>query len=81
MDGHPGLLPLIGAGGRTESRLQAGSPSTCRARPTGRLGQTTAASDGAHPAIAAVALGAVVFANLVALLPGRVAARTRTSLL
>ncbi len=31
--------------------------------------------------IAAVALGAVVFANLVALLPGRVAARTRTSLL
>ena len=33
------------------------------------------------PSIAAVALGAVVFANLVALLPGRVAARTRTSLL
>ncbi len=31
--------------------------------------------------IAAVALGAIVFANLVALLPGRVAARTRTSLL
>ena len=31
--------------------------------------------------IAAVALGAVVFANLVALLPGRVAGRTRTSLL
>ena len=31
--------------------------------------------------IAAVALGAVVFANLVALIPGRVAARTRTSLL
>ncbi len=29
--------------------------------------------------IAAVALGAVVFANLVALLPERVAARTRTS--
>jgi len=28
-----------------------------------------------------VALGAIVFANLVALLPGRVAARTRTSLL
>ncbi len=33
------------------------------------------------PAIAAVALGAVVFANLVSLVPGRVAARTRTSLL
>ena len=31
--------------------------------------------------VALVALGAVVFANLVALLPGRVAARTRTSLL
>jgi predicted lysophospholipase L1 biosynthesis ABC-type transport system permease subunit len=31
--------------------------------------------------IAAVALGAVVFANLVAVFPGRVAARTRTSLL
>jgi len=31
--------------------------------------------------IAAVALGAVVFANPVAFLPGRVAARTRTSLL
>jgi hypothetical protein len=31
--------------------------------------------------IGAVALGAVVFANLVALVPGRVAARTRTSLL
>ena len=31
--------------------------------------------------IAAVALGALVFANLVALLPARVAARTRTSLL
>ncbi len=31
--------------------------------------------------IALVALGAVVFANLVALFPGRVAARTRTSLL
>ncbi len=31
--------------------------------------------------IALVALGAVVFANLVALVPGRVAARTRTSLL
>jgi hypothetical protein len=31
--------------------------------------------------IAAVALGAVVFANLVALIPGRVAAGTRTSLL
>jgi hypothetical protein len=31
--------------------------------------------------IAAVALGAVVFANLVALLPGRAAARTHTSLL
>jgi hypothetical protein len=31
--------------------------------------------------IAAVTLGAIVFANLVALLPGRVAARTRTSLL
>ncbi len=31
--------------------------------------------------IVAVALGAVVFANLVALLPGRVAARTRTSIL
>ncbi len=31
--------------------------------------------------IAAVALGAIVFANLVALFPGRVAARTRTSLL
>ena len=31
--------------------------------------------------IAAVALGAVLFANLVALLPGRAAARTRTSLL
>ena len=31
--------------------------------------------------VAAVALGAVVFANLVALLPGRVAARTPTSLL
>ncbi len=31
--------------------------------------------------VAAVALGAVVFANLVALLPGRIAARTRTSLL
>jgi len=31
--------------------------------------------------ITAVAVGAVVFANLVALLPGRVAARTRTSLL
>src|SRR5580704_1371708 len=30
MDGHPGLLPLIRAGGRTESRLQAGSPSTAR---------------------------------------------------
>ncbi len=39
-----------------------------------------------HPAVplasvAAVAVGAIVFANLVALLPGRVAARTRTSLL
>ena len=33
------------------------------------------------PAVAAVALGAVVFANLVSLVPGRVAARTRTSLL
>ena len=33
------------------------------------------------PAIAAVALGAVVFANLVSLIPGRIAARTRTSLL
>jgi len=33
------------------------------------------------PAIAAVTLGAVVFANLVSLVPGRVAARTRTSLL
>jgi hypothetical protein len=31
--------------------------------------------------IAVVALGAVIFANLVALVPGRVAARTRTSLL
>ena len=31
--------------------------------------------------VALVAVGAVVFANLVALLPGRVAARTRTSLL
>jgi FtsX-like permease family len=31
--------------------------------------------------IAAVALGALVFANLVAIVPGRVAARTRTSLL
>ena len=31
--------------------------------------------------IALVALGAIVFANLVALFPGRVAARTRTSLL
>jgi ABC-type lipoprotein release transport system permease subunit len=31
--------------------------------------------------VALVALGAIVFANLVALLPGRVAARTRTSLL
>ena len=33
------------------------------------------------PAVAAVALGAVVFANLVSLIPGRIAARTRTSLL
>ena len=33
------------------------------------------------PAIAAVALGAVVFANLVSLIPGRIAARTRTVLL
>jgi len=32
-------------------------------------------------AIAAVALGAVAFANLVSLIPGRIAARTRTSLL
>jgi ABC-type lipoprotein release transport system permease subunit len=32
-------------------------------------------------AIAAVALGAVVFANLVSLIPARLAARTRTSLL
>ena len=29
MDGHPGSPPLIGAGSRTESRLQAGSPSLC----------------------------------------------------
>jgi len=28
MDGHPSSPPLIGAGGWTESRLQAGSPST-----------------------------------------------------
>lgn len=28
MDGHPGSPPLIGAGSWTESRLQAGSPST-----------------------------------------------------
>ena len=39
-----------------------------------------------HPTVpvlsmVAVALGAIVFANLVALVPGRVAARTRTSLL
>ena len=33
------------------------------------------------PSIALVALGAIVFANLVALFPARVAARTRTSLL
>ncbi len=33
------------------------------------------------PAIVAVALGAVVFANVVSLIPGRIAARTRTSLL
>ena len=32
-------------------------------------------------AVAAVALGAVAFANLVSLIPGRIAARTRTSLL
>ena len=31
--------------------------------------------------VALVAVGAIAFANLVALLPGRVAARTRTSLL
>ncbi len=33
------------------------------------------------PAVAAVALGTVVFANLVSLIPGRIASRTRTSLL